>query len=261
MAKIGLGLITCNRPEFCKKCYESIPLDKINEFVVVNDGDELPFSVKNGEYIKNDKNSGVGISKNKAFKYLLDKNCDYIFLIEDDIYITNSNVFDEYIKYIEKTGIQHLMFGYHGPANKINGKPTPRIIIDYGDNVNLALNFHCVGAFCVYSSQLLKTIGLFDEKFLNAWEHIDHSYEAVKKDYLPGYWWWPDISDSYNYLNEQACSEVSSAIRPRNDWKQNIKDGGEHFLRKHNYLPWSVVDTPQAKIIENLRKIKSNLKK
>lgn len=255
MGKIGLGIITCNRPDFFKKCYESIPNDMVHELVVVNDGDDIPFNY-NTHYIKNETNLGVGKSKNKALKHLLDKGCDYLFLIEDDIMVSNKNVFNEYIRYIEKTGIHHLMYGYHGPANKINGKPTPRIVIDYGDNVNLALNYHCVGAFCVYSSQLLKDIGLFDEKFLNAWEHIDHSYQAIKKGYLPGYWWWPDIQDSYNYLQEQACSEVSSAIRPRADWKQNIKDGADYFVTKHSALPWTVTDINEKMVINNLREIK-----
>ncbi len=30
-----------------------------------------------------------------------------------------------------------LMFGYHGPANKKDGKLVPRLVIDYGNNINL----------------------------------------------------------------------------------------------------------------------------
>lgn len=258
MAKIGLGVITCNRPDFFKKCYESISQDKINELVVVNDGDDIDYN-HTGHYIKNEKNLGVGKSKNIALKYLLDKKCDYLFLIEDDILITKPEVFEEYIKYIEKTGIEHLMFGYHGPANKPNGKITPRVVIDYGDNVNLALNYHCVGAFCVYTANLLNKIGLFDEQFVNAWEHVEHSYQAVKNGYLPGYWWWPDIQNSYEFLNEQACSEVNSAIRPRADWKQNIQDGAKYFNDKHKYLPWTVPDTKSGDIINFLRSKKTAL--
>lgn len=256
MAKIGLGIITCNRPDFFKKCYESIPNDVVHELVVVNDGDDIPFNYTT-HYIKNEQNLGVGKSKNRALKYLLDKNCDYLFLIEDDIFIKNQDVFNEYIRYIETTGIQHLMFGYHGPANKVNTKPTPRIVIDYGNNVNLALNFHCVGAFCVYTSKLLKDIGLFDEKFVNAWEHVDHSYQAVKKGYLPAYWWWPDIANSYDYLDEQACSEINSSIRPRSDWKLNIQEGAKHFVSKNTHTPWQVPDESHTTVIKLLRQLKN----
>ncbi len=35
-------------------------------------------------YIQHDVNRGVGITKNDALRYLLDKDCEHIFLIEDD---------------------------------------------------------------------------------------------------------------------------------------------------------------------------------
>jgi GT2 family glycosyltransferase len=257
MAKIGLGIITCNRPEFLKKCYDSVPRDKIDCLIVINDGEPLPFTIPDEEYLHNEKNLGVGRSKNKALQYLIFNNCDYLFLIEDDIYITNPEVFNEYIKYIEKTGIQHLMFGYHGPANKKDGKPIPRLVIDYGNNINLALNYHCVGAFCVYTSKLLTDIGLFDDEYVNAWEHVDHSYQAVKKGYLPAYWWWPDIQNSYDFLAEQACSEVNSSIRPREDWRTNIQNGARYFFNKNKYTPWQVPDESEQSVIKALRKLKS----
>lgn len=255
MAKIGLGVITCNRPDFFKKCYESIPNNVVDELVVVNDGDDITFNYST-HYIKNEQNLGVGKSKNKALKYLLDKKCDYLFLIEDDIIIKDPNVFNKYIHYIETTGIQHLMFGYHGPANKKDNKPIPRMVIEYGNDVNLALNFHCVGAFCVYTKELLNDIGLFDETFLNAWEHVDHSYQAVKKGYLPAYWWWPDMQNSCDYLDEQACSEVNSSIRPRDDWRKNIENGARHFYSKNNYTPWQVPNESEESVIKALRKLK-----
>ena len=31
--------------------------------------------------------------------------------------------------------------------------------------------------------------------------------------YLPAYWWWPDVANRYDYLDELACSEVSSVHR------------------------------------------------
>ena len=35
---IGVGIITCNRPEFFKKCRESIKEEWYDHIVVVNDG-------------------------------------------------------------------------------------------------------------------------------------------------------------------------------------------------------------------------------
>ena len=36
---VGIGIITCNRPEFFKKCRESIDHKWYNHIVVVNDGE------------------------------------------------------------------------------------------------------------------------------------------------------------------------------------------------------------------------------
>ena len=257
MSKIGLGMITCNRPEFAQACYTSIPQDSIDELIVVNDGSDISLGTTR-EYIHNPTNLGVGKSKNIALRYLQEKDCDYLFLIEDDIVIKNPEVFNTYIKYIETTYLQHFMFGYHGPANKQHGKPNPRIIVDYGDGVEVALNYHCVGAFCVYTKELLKTIGLFDETYVNAWEHVDHSLLAVKKQAVPAYWWWPDLHNSCDFLGEQACSEVSSSIRPRSDWQHNIQTGAKHFYGKHNCLPWGVPDTTEPEAMERLRRIKEH---
>ena len=38
MGKIGLGIITCNREKFYTKCYSSIPQNKIDSLITVNDG-------------------------------------------------------------------------------------------------------------------------------------------------------------------------------------------------------------------------------
>jgi GT2 family glycosyltransferase len=91
------------------------------------------------------------------------------------------------------------------------GKPVPRKVIDYGD-VKIALNQHCVGAVCFYTKECLDKVGLYDESYTNAFEHVDHSYELAKANYSTPYWWWADIENSLDYVEEQACSEDNSAI-------------------------------------------------
>ena len=135
------------------------------------------------------------------------------------------------------------------------GKPTPRHIIDYG-KVKIALNMHSVGAFSYYTKEVLEDVGLLDESYTNAFEHVDHDYRLAKKGYTTPYWNFADIADSCDYLDEVECSENSSSIRPRSDWKDNIMRGYEIFTKKHGVSPaWenSVPDT-------NLSQIKTLLK-
>jgi GT2 family glycosyltransferase len=242
--KIGIGIITCNRPDFANKCVLALHANNEKEYfheaILVNDGKEITeYDLSFVPTFNNKTNIGVGRSKNKAFKYLLDKGCDHIFLIEDDIIVKDLNVFQAYIDARNKTGIQHFNFGYHGPANKAGisgGKPSPRYVIDYGD-IKIAINQHSVGAFCYYTREVLEKVGLIDENFHNAFEHVEHDYRIAKAGFCTPYWNWPDLANSIDYLDEIECSEKSSSIRPRKDWQENIQKGAMLFQQKHGVLP------------------------
>jgi GT2 family glycosyltransferase len=112
--KIGVGIITCNRPHYLKSLLDSIKpcADQINELVIVNDGKPVNVELFKGEWILNEKNLGVGKSKNKAMTHLLNKGCEYIFIIEDDMVVLNKNVFQKYIEAYKVSGIHH--FNYDG---------------------------------------------------------------------------------------------------------------------------------------------------
>jgi GT2 family glycosyltransferase len=251
---IFVGIVTCNRPNFFEKCYNSVKKSKNVDFImVVNDGEQDVKLNENDLYVKNEKNLGVGKSKNLLFKKAKELKADHVFLIEDDIVMKNSEVFNEYIKARDLTGIQHFCFAYHGPANKngiSGGKPSPRYIIDYG-TVKISINMHSVGAFCYYSKEVLEKCGFIDESFHNAFEHVEHSYRISKNGYTTPYWNWADLANSMDYLDEIECSEKSSSIRPRNDWKENIIKGATLFQKKHGYSPaWqnAVPDTSEKDV-------------
>lgn len=264
MNTIGVGIITCNRQAFFEKCLRSvINTSAYDELVIVNDGEPYPESVYlDGaltNVIQHKRNTGVGIAKNDALQYLYEKGCDDIFLIEDDILISDPNVFSDYITTSRLTGIQHLMFGYHGPANKVNGVPNPRLKVMYAPGFGLALNQHCVGAFCYYTRRVIESVGLNDTNLVNAFEHVEHTYRIWKEAKLTTpFWWFADIYDSYKYLNEQACSEVSSVIRPRADWQLNIQMAASHYTRKHGFGPVQTPDHTQEQIVEFLKERKKH---
>ena len=44
---IGVGIITCNRPDFFKKCLDSIDRKWFDYLVVVNDGDDIEYKKDN----------------------------------------------------------------------------------------------------------------------------------------------------------------------------------------------------------------------
>jgi GT2 family glycosyltransferase len=251
--KVGCAVITCDRPAFYNKCINSIKPGWYDKIITVDDGN-IPVTRSSDDIVINSGGKGVGHAKNLAIKCLLDNGCEYIILVEDDMVFTD-NLFKAYIAAHKKTGIHHFMFGYHGPANKggvSGGPPKPRKIIDYGD-IKVALNLHCVGAVTFYTRECLENVGLYDEKLVNAFEHVEHSYRLAKAGYSTPYWWWADIPNSLDYVNEQACSEHSSSIRPRQDWQSNIQKAAKVFLEKHGVSP---VGVPNLNLTEVLNILK-----
>jgi len=259
MSKIGVGIITCDRVNMFNVCFESLSDEWYDELVVVDDGiKEYPLKRRGAEFIRTSGGEGVGKAKNIAIQHLLDKDCDYIILVEDDMKFTG-NLFAEYIRAYKTTGIHHFMFAYHGPANKAGisyGKPVPRLVFDYGpfDELRIALNQHCVGAVTFYTRESLEKVGLYDENFTNAFEHVDHSYQLAKNGFSTPYWWWADIANSLDYVQEQKCSEDSSAIRPRSDWQSNIQQAAQYFMSKNKVSPVKVPDTPQQEVVEIIKR-------
>lgn len=235
MKKTGIAIITYNRPQFYKECRESIDDSWADKIITVNDGD------LSGASDRVILTHGIGVTeaKNIALKQLLDRGMDYIFLVEDDMKFIG-NVFNEYIKAHEVSGIHHFTFGYHGSYNMKNGKPNPRKVIEYNDGIKVALNTHSVGAVAFFTRESLKDVGLFDpeySKFGNAFDHVDHSYRLAKAGYSTPYWWWADLENSYEFIKEQGDADTNSTVRNDSEWINNVKQSAMYFKEKHRVMP------------------------
>ena len=241
--KIGLGVVTYNRPDYFKKIFSTIPQDKVDHLIVVNDGTPYKQDI-NAPLIQHATNKGVGISKNDALRYLLDKECDYIFLMEDDIIIKDPDVFQAYINASKETGIQHFNYSQHGLMNKLpnTDTPNPRTKIEYKNNIIIDLYLHCVGAFSFYTRKCLDKIGLMDETFYNATEHLEHTYNIIKDGMHPPFWWFADIHNSNKYLTDIPWSPQTSTISSKPNHANMVQKGLDYFKNKHKI---SLFDIPQ----------------
>nr|MDO8117389.1 glycosyltransferase subfamily GT2 protein [Candidatus Sigynarchaeota archaeon] len=260
--KIGLGLITYNRPAFfnlsCSSAMQAVEGCAVHHFVVVNDGTPYDgFKPSDGMHlIQRPKNGGVACAKNDALRSMMAAGCDICFLMEDDIIIRKSSVFNAYVEAMKCSNIQHFNFGYHGLANMRDGKPWARMIVRYNENVYLSFNRHCVGAFSMYSKECLDKVGLMDERFVNAWEHVDHTLRIIQAGFHPPFWWFADILNSHEYLGEIASSEVRSSIRERSDWQMNINRGTEIFVQAHGCVPVRIPDVGNVAVQQYLKSAK-----
>ena len=272
--KIGVGIITCNRNEYLKNLLYSLPEKGIGTLVVVNDGkaeNKIPIC---GTWIQNETNLGVGKSKNKAMNFLYEEGCDFIFIIEDDMLIKNPDVFNKYIEAYHVTGIHHFNYGPGSPFNRKqkiqfdlhnrhlldqHSAPNPRLIVEYPENVKIALYEHTVAMFSFFTREVLEKVGYIDEQFYNAWEHVDHTYRIALAGYHPPFWWFADIANSEDYLSEAPGAIDNSSIANKTEqWQKNVYGGRELYKKKHGHYPNEPKIYNQEAVLSILKQIKKD---
>ena len=259
--KIGLGIITCDRPAGLQRALTSLPWERLDRVVVVNDGapvsSEILREAGQGrvELLQNESNLGVGKSKNRALRHLLQAGMDHLFLMEDDIFVKDARVFEQYVEAARITGIQHLNFSQHGPNNKDpKGKAEPVTTVDYG-SLRIAIHRHCTGAFSYYSRHCLEVAGLMDEDFYNAGEHLEHTYRILRAGFHPPFWFFADVDCSEELLGEEPWSVGQSRIASRADQAELVRRSDALFQAKYGHQVGEIPLEGKEMVMGALKKI------
>lgn len=241
MNKIGIGLVTYERPKYFDQSSKAIVrtlLGYVDRLVIYNDGSKKSYEksykwlegIDKVTIIHNPKNKGVAHAKNQLFKELM-KDCEYIFIAEDDIIPKDRRAILMYMAANRMTGVDHMMFAHHGPANQ-----RPDALVD----VKGPLEYYhsSVGAWCFYTRDILKKVGLMDEKFYNAWEHVEHTWRIFKYHDLE-YGYYPDVIGSKDFLGEIPGSIDNSSIGQQDNPKRVkvIITGLEYWKKKDKDFP------------------------
>lgn len=278
--RIGVGIVTCNRPEYLKNLLDSINIQEtgINEIVVIDDGQEkTAHTVFSGKIINTTGRIGVGKAKNLALKSLMDSSCNYLFIIEDDMLIKEQSVFKQYIAASKVSGIQHFNYGPGSPFNRKqkiqdfdlhnrhllsqDTEPNPKLILDY-KTCKIALYEHTVAMFSFFTREIIEKVGYIDEQFYNAWEHVDHTYCIIKAGYHPPFWWFADLANSQDLLTEAPGAIDNSSIANQSEqWQKNVYGGRELYLKKHGHYPNQPPYVSKEEVVATIKQIKNKYAK
>jgi len=238
MNKIGIGIITCDRPKYLTELLNTLntQASNINEVIIVDDGETSSvenINKTNWNVYKTTGKIGVGKSKNIAFDYLLKKDCEYLFLLEDDIIIKDTNIFQKYIEASNLSGIQHFNFAFHGNDNYLpNGAPAIRLKVEYSKDIAVCFYPNVYGAFSFYTKKCLETVGLMDPIYYNAMEHVDHTFFIAQAGMTSPFRWFADIADSNKYIEELDKNHSGSEIRRDEKWASNFQKAVAIFANK-----------------------------
>jgi hypothetical protein len=252
---IGVAIITYNRPDYYKKVLSTIPREMIDALVVVNDGYDTYTSDSDAEFvIQHNRKLGVSVSKNHAIKFLIEKfNCEHIFVIEDDILIKRSDVFEAYIKASNSTGIHHLCY------EKVAGnEKSLKYVLEQPDGVKVGFYHNPQGAFMYINANLIKKLGYFDENYLNAFEHIDFAYNLIRKGVAPPFWYFPDLLNSEEYLTDIEGSSQNSSITNKEGYNENWQRSARYFVNKWGFFTNEILDDGVDKLKESLIFLQTN---
>lgn len=221
MSKIGVGILTYNRKNHFYDLVRSLPLNRIDEVIAIKDFGGKQYFIDTIPMIELQSNHGIGKCKHKAINYLREKGCKHIFLIEDDIIIKSSDVFDRYIEVSKKLNLPHLMYSQ---ADSYNPKKLT--------TEDICLYEECRGSFTYFTREAL-TIDI-DLKYYNALEHVDHYYAMQVAGLVPPLYWFPDIVDSDKYVGNNPLG-TSTTIKNNLKYNENLQKSFQHWVDKWNF--------------------------
>lgn len=162
--------------------------------------------------------------KNEAIEIAIKQNKKYVFLIEDSIIVTNNNVYNNYIEFMQKTDLPVMSYQYANGNNKILGNiPNGGAIIksDMGD---FHLSKYWVNSFIVIDVEKIGS-ERFDENLqvLVGEEFVDRLFKQGKIAFSGLYF---DIEDSYKYLTDNVAF-----IHP-NTLQEKYKSDEQYLMSK-----------------------------
>jgi hypothetical protein len=97
-----------------------------------------------------------------------------------------------------------------------------------------------------------------DERFVNAFEHVEHTYRIIKAGLHPKFWYFADLTNSDKYIQEQARPDQSSSIRKTEEWKRNFQNAIIWYKQKHGFGPTETPDTSPEEVLKDLERIQNN---
>jgi glycosyltransferase involved in cell wall biosynthesis len=253
--KIGVGIVTYNSEDYFKALYNSLPLNVIDELVVINGGDQYKENYT-CHWVQHNTNCYPAVCRNDAVSFLLNRNCDHIFLIEDDMIIKDSNIFDKYIQTSKVSGLKYFSYVSTSWESGAPGNRTPRLTVEYNKDTSVSFYKNMCNEFTYHHRTAFEHTGLYDTQFRDPFD-IDLAYRESRTNYAAPFWWFADITNSDELIenNPVAVSRLQSE-RPDGSREQRIKEQWKLFINKHGVMVNEIPDTSKEIVINKLTKIK-----
>jgi len=242
--KLAIIIVNWKQYDLTKKCLISVSKVKFENYKIIlvdNESNENNLNLllndfNNLKVIKNKLNLGFGVANNQAITYALDKNYDYVMLLNNDTEV-DKNFISPLIAGIEKNNsigiVQPLIMNYNnrdliwsagGYLNKFFGNTSTN------KSLEKKLNLDWVTGCCMLlKTDVIKKTKLLDENFFAYYEDVDWSIRIKDLGYTLEL---VDKSLVYHHgsisSNDSTSEGKLSAFVHYLNFKNHI-----YFLRKH----------------------------
>ena len=212
---IGIGITTRNRPECLEACLRHFAEFGHGDKIVVIDDNSEVWQVNKivaesfGIYVIykfSDSRLGVSKAKNACLWELRD--CEHVFLFDDDAWPQRDNWAETWIKINEANDVGHSMFNVTA-ADLLELNPAFRAVVQpissIGTNEMKMVSFsNCFGVMLYFNRKCLDALGGFlsDTPHLYGYEHAQISERAKMAGFTQG----------HQYLAPSIASELIYSI-------------------------------------------------
>lgn len=229
MPKYGVALLHYNRHKYLKEIAEAIQhtIPPGTRFVVCDDGSEDPVEpyLPNGVILIRGSNLGVSANRNRALWALQD--CDYLFLVEDDLKPIKAGWVETYAQAAELSGIHHF--------TRVQDKEIAETIPSFSAFL-ASKNLHPVfgpsprGDLVMLTSTVVRCVGGYNPMFRGAgYAHGEYSKRIAKAGLIGHPASWIDIREARDAF-------VQVGDREGGRWKLDEKEIKRQLSRNKQVL-------------------------
>ena len=247
--KIGCGVTTYNRP----KHLELFKLQLERHWAFKDNGIEMyavPFIADDGEWYRR----GIAVRKNECLRAL--KDCDYVFLFDDDCFPIKEGWAEFFIEASKASGQQHFMYLKETPTIKRLGTHIGQIEENHVvDSMKVKITCpvieiieynNCSGCMMLFTKEVIEKVGAYNPAYgYYGFEHAGYSNRVHKAGLTPlGVYTCPVRAGEYIYsmdldnhlpFNKQLNHKSSIGIR---EGLESIQKNKEIYLQDTEiYIP------------------------
>lgn len=254
LSKIGVGITTYNSENYYKDLYNSLKNANIDELVTVNGGNKYS-GTYNCDWIQHNKNRYPSVCRNDCISFLLNKGCEHIFLIEDDMIIKDVTIFEKYINTALASKLKYLCFVSTSWESGSPGARTPSLIVNYTPEISLSLYQNMCNEFTYHHFSCFKD-DMYDFNMRDMFD-VEMVYRQSQKGNSTPFWWFPDITGSDDYIenNPEAQSRLQTD-RPDGSRQSILPKLFEYFANKHKIQVNQIPKISKQEVISFLKQKK-----